>query len=346
MAQLSATDPIGSALRPILRVLLSLLVAGILIVFLAIWGQVSGADVATAWHALSLRAYLVALAFHVLLYVLRAVRFWILIPPRQRPPLVSLLMVSSAHTMAATILPAKIGEATFIVYLRNTCGVSAAAGTASLVVSRLLDLATLTLGLSIATLVLGTAGAYPQLGWLTSVGWLLAGGSLFLFALSARGDWLVEIASSLLHRVGLDRLERGRRILARTERVAHALRQAGGERRLVAATLVSLPIWLCVFLFCATLARGLGLPESVTLAEATFGSSLAILTSLIPLSAFASFGTLEAGWVLGFGALGIDPTLATATALGMHIVQLINVVGLGLLGHVGMGFAARAHGRR
>ncbi len=332
-------------MRPFLRVLVSLLVAGILLAFLAFFGEVRGDDVARAWRTLSLRTYCTALAFHVLLYLLRALRFYILIPPEQRPPLGRLTVVSSAHTMAATILPAKIGEATFIVYLRDVCGVSAVVGTASLVVSRLLDMATLTLGMSIACLALGAAGTYPQVGWFSSAGWLLGACSLGLFAVSARGDWLALTASAFLHRVGLDRLERGRRILARTEQVADALRRAGGERRLYAAALVSLPIWLCVFLFCAVLARGLGLPESVTLAEATFASSLAIVTSLIPISAFASFGTLEAGWVLGFGVLGIDPTLAAATALGMHLVQLINVIGLGLLGHLGMGLATRTHRR-
>ncbi len=331
-------------MKPALRVLISLCVAGILVAFLAFFGDVRWSDVADAWRKLSLRAYATALAFHVLLYLLRSVRFYILVPPEQRPAFGRLAVVSAAHSMASTILPAKIGEATFIVYLRDVCGVSAAAGTASLVVSRLLDMATLTLGLAVACLAIDAAGAYPNLGWLASLGWLLAVCSLGLFAVSARGDWLVETASSVLHRLGLDRLERGRRILARTREVADALRRAGGERRLHAAALVSLPIWLCVFLFCAVLARGLGLPDSVTLAEATFASSLAIVTSLIPISAFASFGTLEAGWVLGFGVLGIDPTLAAATAFGMHLVQLCNVVGLGVLGHLGMGLA-RAHRR-
>lgn len=332
-------------MRPILRVLASLLVAGVLLAFLAFFGDVRWSDLAKAWGELSLRAYGAALAFHVLLYVLRALRFFVLIPPAQRPPFGRLLVVSCAHTMAATILPAKIGEATYIVYLRDVCGVSAVAGTASLVVSRLLDLATLALGMSIACIAIHVAGAYPQLEWLPSLGGLLAAVSLALFAASARGDWLVVTASRVLHGVGLDRLERGRKILARTQQVAGALREAGGDRRLYVAALVSLPIWMCVFLFCAILARGLGLPDSVTLSEATFASSLAILTSLIPISAFASFGTLEAGWVLGFGVLGIDPTLAGATALGLHFVQLLNVVALGVLGHLGMGLATRSNRR-
>jgi hypothetical protein len=60
---------------------------------------------------------------------------------------------------------------------------------------------------------------------------------------------------------------------------------------------------------------------------------LAILTSLIPVSAFANFGTLELGWVLGFGVLGIPRDLALATGLGLHAVQLVHIVALGLISH-------------
>jgi hypothetical protein len=41
--------------------------------------------------------------------------------------------------------------------------------------------------------------------------------------------------------------------------------------------------------------------------------------------------------VLGFGILGVPKDIAVATGLGLHIVQLANVIALGLLGHVVMG---------
>jgi hypothetical protein len=47
------------------------------------------------------------------------------------------------------------------------------------------------------------------------------------------------------------------------------------------------------------------------------------------------------GWVLGFGLLGVPRDVALATGTGLHLVQLANVVVLGVLGHVGMGLASR-----
>jgi hypothetical protein len=69
---------------------------------------------------------------------------------------------------------------------------------------------------------------------------------------------------------------------------------------------------------------------------------MAMAMTMLPLSAFASFGTLEAGWVVGFGVVGVGRELALATGAGLHLVQLVNAVGLGVVGHVVMGMCARA----
>jgi hypothetical protein len=84
------------------------------------------------------------------------------------------------------------------------------------------------------------------------------------------------------------------------------------------------------------LARGFGLPENIGLPEAAFGSSLAIMTNVLPINALAGLGTQETGWVLGFGLLGVEADAAFATGVGVHLVQLANVVLLGTLGHLGM----------
>jgi uncharacterized protein (TIRG00374 family) len=323
-------------------VLLSLGVAAALLGALMLWGGVDVADVWTTWKSLSLEVYLESLSIYVLIYVLRTVRFRILLPAAHRPGFAAMFSINAAYQMAALTLPARIGEATFVVYSNRVCEVPASEGLAALVVARVLDLATLALGLSIACLALAATHAYPNLPWLV---WMGAGsglGALFLFLLSARGDLLLRLSDWITRALGIDRTQRGKRFLAMTQKTAEALRRAGGRGPLVRSALISLPTWLCVFLFCAVLARGLGLPPETTLAQATLASAFAILMSLVPLSAFASIGTLEAGWVLGFGLVGIDAKLATATALGFHIVQLIDIVLLGVVGHVGMGLASKS----
>lgn len=323
-------------MKPALRLVLSLAVAAGLLAVLMLLGGIGLEDLLAGLRQLSLRDYLTALALHIALYALRAWRFHLLLPVERRPGSLRLLSITASYTMASIILPAKMGEATFVVYAGRVAGIPASEGTACLLVSRLLDLATLALGMSLASLALWATGTYPDLVWLGPLGVILLPVSLAVFVASARGDLLVRWIDRGSRLLGLDRTRTGAKLLEFGERLSIALRAAGSRKRLYAAALVSLPAWICLFFFCAVLAQALGLPPEITFSETTLGTGLAIATSLLPLSAFANFGTLEAGWVLGFHALGVEPSVAYATGLGVHVVQLANAVLLGLLGHVGM----------
>ena len=321
------------------RLALSLgIAAGLLLVLMALGGVRPG-ELLAGLRRLDLASYAIALGLTVAVYVLRAWRFRVLLPARLRPGIWKLLAITSSYTMASVILPAKVGEASFVVYAGRVAGIGAAEGFACLLVARLLDFASLCFCMSIACIVLWATDGYESLTWLGPLGAALLPGSILLFALSSRGDLLLRCASSASRFLGFGRTSMGRRVLAASERVGEALRSAGSGKRVIGAVLLSLPAWLCVFLYCAVLARALGLPSDTSLAKATFGSGLAILTTLLPISAFANFGTLEAGWVLGFHALGVETDLAYATGVGLHVVQIANTVLLGVLGHVGMALA-------
>ena len=142
-------------MRTAVRLLVSILVAAGLLAALFHWGELTPGELWETWKELPRDVYVQALLVHLGIYVLRATRFRVLLPPASRPPLPALVAVSSAHNLAAYVLPAKTGEGTLILYLRKVCGVPGSEGLASLVVSRLLDLATLALMLSVSTLVLG-----------------------------------------------------------------------------------------------------------------------------------------------------------------------------------------------
>jgi uncharacterized protein (TIRG00374 family) len=322
-----------------LRLAVSLGVAAVLLAGLTAVGGVRPAEILERLGRLSFRSYAAALGLTVAVYVFRALRFRALLPEVSRPGFAALLSITSSYTMASVILPAKIGEASFVVYSGRAADVPAAEAFASLLVARLLDLATLALGMAAACLALAATHAYTGLPWLGPLGAGLLPASLLLFAAGARGDLLVRLASWASRVLGFGRTKTGVRVLAASERLGEALRAAGARGRLLQAILFSLPAWACVFLYCGVLARGLGLPAETSFAQATFGSGLAILTTLLPVSAFANFGTLEAGWVLGFHALGVGTDLATSTGVGLHLVQIGNTVLLGVLGHVGMALA-------
>jgi hypothetical protein len=139
----------------------------------------------------------------------------------------------------------------------------------------------------------------------------------------------------------LDRTSLGRALDQRGARLASALQAAGSDGRVARALPWSIAIWLGIFAFYAVLARGFGLPEHVGFLEASFGSSLAVLTNLLPINAFAGFGTQETGWVLGFKLIGVPAELSLPNSIGVHLVQLFDTLLFGIVGHVGMGMLRR-----
>lgn len=318
------------------RLLLSLGLAAVLLALLSWLGDVRLGDVAEALGRLSPRTWLLALGVHAGIYLVRASRFRLLLPRDEQPSLPAVLACSAAHNLAAYVLPAKTGEATIVVYLRAH-GVRAASGLASLLVSRLFDLAVLALSVGLATLALRDRLTRPELA--LPLGVALLGAGALLSAACLRPSILTGGAAWILRRSGFDQRSFGAKLLARTDEVGGALKQAAQGGRLPLGFLTSAAIWALVFLFYAVLSRGAGLPESIDYLGASFGSSLAVLFNLAPINGFAGFGTQEAGWSVGFQLLGIPAALALSTGVVVHLVQLANVALFGLLGHLAMGLS-------
>lgn len=311
------------------------------------FGGVECGELLATLARLSPATFLLALGLHLCIYLARAERFRLLIPAEHRPPRTSLLAVTSAHNLAVYVLPAKTGEATLPLYLGRTCGVPAAQSIATLVVSRIFDLAALCACMGTVTLALciGEHWEGPRaLGFVLAIG-LLGAAGLFL-ALAARGDVLIALIQKLVRGIGLAGTALGARIEHHAESLKLALRAAGDGRLRTAALSLSFVVWLLIFAFYGVLAQGFGLPDGVGFLHASFGSSVAVLMNLLPINSFAGFGTQEAGWVLGFRWVGVPAEISLPGGVGVHLVQLFDTVLFGVAGHMLMGLAKRADGPR
>ncbi|MCP3919963.1 MAG: flippase-like domain-containing protein [bacterium] len=308
-----------------LRIALSLAVAALLVALL-LWGTgTSLAEIGEALAKLDPATYALALGVHASIYPLRAIRFRVLLagddPSRSAPSAARLVPVAAAHVLAANVLPAKVGEGALVLHLKTFCGVSGWRGLAVLMVSRLLDLAAMTLTLGCACLALG----------FVELGFLLIAGTSILVALTLRGDRiLLRVERFLGTGTAI-----GRKFRGLSERLRKALVEVQASSLALSAPL-SLAIWVAIFAFYAILARGLGL-EFLSVFQAAFGTGLAIVAGLLPISGFAGFGAQDAGWVVGFGAVGVTRELATSTGLAAHVVFLFNIALFGLAGHLAMG---------
>jgi len=343
------------------RLLVSLLVAGGLLWALATWGGVEVGEIKQKLEGLSVRVWLLALAVHAGIYLLRAWRFSVLTPTEVRPSFGRILAASSAHNLAAYVLPLKSGEATFVLYSAGVCGVSAKASAASLLVSRLLDLFVLCICMFFVMWLaplLAHAGMPKEVleGSVTDIAerlstmWAL--GAVFLLVGVLAGLACVYRAgfvSSTVRVLRLVRIERtalGSKLIALIGRFALALEEAGARGGLLRATALSLALWGGVAAFYSVLLIGFGWPkEQAVFVPAVLAFGLASLANTLPVNGFAGFGTQEGGWVLGMSLWGVDPKLALTVGVGAHVVQLGNLILFGLLGHLGMAALPTPKGR-
>ena len=287
--------------------------------------------------SLSPWAYLGALSFHLSTYSLRALRFSVLIPAQIRPKYRRIWILSGAHNLASYVLPAKTGEASWVVYLRTYTGVPSAPGIASLVVSRLLDAAVLACSISLACMYLGTVGDHGHLEEIAKYVAPLAIIGVAAAAIAVRGDLLVHLLSKTMRYMKVHHWELGERLVEKITQIAHAMRRASKGHSLGVAALLTIPVWLGIFGFYWLLARGMdidfGRDPGLSFPEAVFGSSFAVFANLLPVNGAAGVGTQEAGWVTGFVLLSVEQTRALSVGLAVHLVQLFNVVAVGMFSH-------------
>jgi hypothetical protein len=99
-------------------------------------------DILEDLRSMSLPLVVAALAVQAFTYLFRAKTFSLLIPDR-RVPVGSIFGIHCIHNFLNLVLPARTGEISYVVLLRSRHDIPAAQGLSSLLVTRLLDLATI-----------------------------------------------------------------------------------------------------------------------------------------------------------------------------------------------------------
>ena len=231
-------------MKAALRLAASVSLAGGLLWALIRWGNVELSVIYETLKGISLAQWSVALAVHAGIYLLRAWRFAVLTPKGHRPPFWQVLSVSSAHNLAAYVLPLKSGEATFVLYSSKVGEVPARASVASLLVSRLLDLFVLSACLATVALLsplllsqnaieASAEELSQQLSALLSYGVLFTALCLVTMLVCIMRGRVVALIARLLRLIWLDRTKLGAKLLDVVGRFGDALEQAGAGGGLV-----------------------------------------------------------------------------------------------------------------
>jgi uncharacterized protein (TIRG00374 family) len=319
--------------------LVSLLIAFAIVILLLKLTNVSPSFILERLRGISPLALLVGFALHMGTYLLRSIRFRLLIHS-VRPPLGSLFNIVTVHNLMNHVLPFRTGELSYFYLIRSLHGVPISEGLGTLAICRIMDLMAFALFYPFAIIFLYFQGfsfppyVWPVLWTVVPLFFLLAA---LLVALAVRGKALVGLLQRLVGggpRGGSRWVDR---ILEKAEEAAHSFQHLGVNRVYLGTFLLSMAIIGLLYLIFYILLAGMGYPMEMPLV--IFCSTLASVAQLLPVHSFGGFGTLEAGWTVGCLMAGFSKEMGMASGLSFHIIALGYVSILGIYGFVRIGKA-------
>jgi len=270
---------------------------------------------------------LLALSIYPTITLTRAIRFQVALrlmadtgAAVPSAPLWQLVRVAAFHSVLASLAPMRLGELALVPLLNRMVGTPMAAGSALLVILRLVDLVVvLSFGLVALAFLPAARAVVPQAV-------PVAGGAVAsLLAGLAVAPWFARRLGSIAP-FGGGRLGR----LWRTLMDALATQTPGRVLHQLAWTAL---IWLEICLMAWLCANAT--PVVVSFAGGVAGGCAPALASVLPVSTFANAGTFEAAWMLALIPAGLTEAQALATGILFHVSGLIGSVALGAVALIG-----------
>jgi len=261
---------------------------------------------------------------------LQSWRFKLLIEASETasPSLFHIYLVTLSRNMFVDMLPARIGELSYIAMLNRGCRVRAESCVSSLVIAFVFDLIALGILLLVLLVVQVVGGDFQR--WMVGAVIMLAVLIGFMLVLLYP---TVKLVNRIIGKTGWftgGLLSKARDLLLKIQQALDATRAAGITGRL---TLISVGVRISKYLALYGLFIGVvsvQYPEMTTsiarvlpaLVSAEAGASL-------PVPAFMGFGTYEAGGTLALTALGASASVSLIVMLAVHVISQIVDYGLG-----------------
>lgn len=312
----------------------------ILVSILALWWAFHDADLERMVEDLGRSSPAIVVTYvlgFLVLHALRVVRWGLHV--RALEPGVSWRAVTAAANIgiAATFfIPLRLGEFVRPMLIHRS-GVRFGGAVASIVVERIADgLCSVGMFFVFFNFVPASAQIPNELGRLSVMATFAFGGGLvFLIAAALAREPVLGLTRAILRRVSAGLADR---VVGLVATFLDGLGALGSAWRAALYIALTLAFWLGNGLFTWVLASSYA--ESLPVAAGLFTISVLVFAIMIPAGpAFA--GTFEAGFKLGFGAFGLDPSSTIVVAVIAHVVQLLMMASF-----VGIGLAVAEPGQR
>ena len=327
------STPKTSRKRFLIKAAVSLVITTALVLFLFRFIKLEQMEQMLADTEWSLVA--VGLGMWILLYLARSLRFKLLAP---RTPYLTMLSIASVHNFLLRIMPMRTGDLSYGFLIRRAGTAGLGESLLSLLLLRLLDATTVVVYFALS---LGLHQGVYMLD--RSVGIAVAVSAMVVFTvvvlnLARLLLWGAAVLRRLCGLLGLAERPWVTRSLQRIEGSVDSFAHVG-RGVILQVSVVSLVVWLLTYGAFFAIMRAFLMP--VDPMQTVLGATAGVVTGFLPVGGFGSFGTLEAGWALGFYLVGLPRARAAMSGFGVSIATFAYTALLGLAGWIGMTIISR-----
>lgn len=260
-------------------------------------------------------------------FYLRAIRFKMLLPPEK--PIKHLFPIVLVHYTALNIIPARLGELSYIYLLKKVNNVSTGCSISNLLVARVFDHITISL-----LFLMSLPFIERSSQWLKTLSLLVSGFLIVIFILLmgmfTYKETCVNWIKILVTKFGWTHSAIIQRVMYEIEEVVTALKGIHVKKHAAQVLGVSVVIWMSIWGSNYALLQAFQV--DFTYMEVILVSTCIILLRVLPLQVVGGLGIHETTWVFIALALGVPKHIAITAAFGSHILSILYLLIFGMYG--------------
>ena len=303
------------------------IIIGVSISLVLVWlllRQINLNLILTSIKSISISVLATAFMLYIVSNIFRAQRFRII--SSKKYSLKYFFDVTSVLNMMNVLLPSRMGELSYL-YLLKKSGTKVTEGIASLFLARIFDFIALST-IFLVTVLFITRNRLIQ-SIMLIIGLILLSFTILFITFIIYENKFIIIIKHIAKKLYLDKNNTAKIVFKKIFEVTQSLHAAKSKKAVLQIMLYTYLIWLSYYLISYLILRSAGFHISII--TLSIGLTLSVLSSIIPISGIAGFGTYEAYWTIIFISLGVEKEAAITFGFVNHIINLLYVVVIGII---------------
>lgn len=260
-------------------------------------------------------------------FYLRALRFRVLLP--QDKPVHHLFPIVLVHYTALNIIPARLGELSYVYLLKKVNNVSTGYSVSSLIIARVFDQIALSLLFLLSTLFVDLPSQWLKTLSFTVGAFLITVFAILIIILAYKErcvDWLKKLTI----RLNWNRYTIVQHTMRALDEIVIAFRNIQVKQCMEKLIGLSILIWLSIFSVNYSLLKAFHVPLSYM--GIMLASTFLILLTVLPIQMLSGIGIRETTWVFIAIRLEVARNTAIVSGIGTRIVATMYVAMFALYG--------------